>query len=521
MSHWTPSLDLPASYEASPAVDAHESKPLYFRLPTPVLVAVGVLAALGLLTSNPLLTAASVAVLPLLIAIVWRPGEPPVLPFVLGFHWIQATAKVFHADILGTHVSNLAIYAQFGAFAEIERATWLSLTGLVALAVGIRLAIRTLAPPDEDALESEGWSLSIPKAFWLYFVITFTVTAIYSGIDKTSGFRQIMLGVVQLKWAAYFLVAYLALARREGYAYFFVALGIEFISGIGFFSGFKEVLFLTILAYFTVRSRVTTGTVVKGLVMVLALIVLGATWTAVKRDYRLVISGGGGQGTVVSQSEQVALLVGYVSELDSDDIITALEPAAMRVSYVDFFGYALSTVPTTVPHEDGALWGAAIRHILTPRILFPNKPAIVSDSEITNRYTNLGVAGGDEGTSFSIGYMGESYIDFGPVWMFIPIFLVGVWRGLMYRFFLRKEGMQLMGYAFIVALFSSAYQLEVATGKLLGGITMRFIVLALLFVFVMPRVMEWLRDADAFEPTDVAVEPDDGAALPPLRQVWT
>ena len=521
MSYWSPSLDLPVPYERAPSDVDDEARPLYFRLPTPALVAVGVAAGLGLLTPNPLLTAAAILVLPLVISLTWRPGEPPVFPFVLGFHWAQAATKVFHADILGVGVEELTIYSQFGAFARLETATWLTLIGLVALALGIRVAIRTLAPPDEGALRRELESFSISKTFWLYLAVTLTALALQGSVGRMSGFREILNGAIQLKWVMYFLVSYLALVRREGYGYFAVALVFEFISGIGFFSGFKEVLFKTVIVYFTARSRVTLGTLGKGLAMLVVLAVLGATWTAVKADYRGVISGGEGQqGSRLDQGEQIGLLVGFVSELDGDDVTEAIEPMAWRLAYVDFFGYVLSTVPTTVPHEDGALWGAAIKHIFMPRILFPSKPEIVSDSEITNRYTNLGVAGQAEGTSFSIGYMAESYVDFGPLWMFLPIFLVGVWRGLMYRFFLRKEEMRVMGYAFAVALFSTLYQLEVATGKLLGGLLSRFIVLAFLFILIAPLIMKWIHNG-AVELDGPVDEPGDEPALPPVRQVWT
>lgn len=485
-----------------------------YGLPPQVVGLLLVFSLVGVLTTNPLLTVAALAVFPLAIALSWRPGEPPVLAFVVAFHWLQATAKVFHANILGVDASELIMYPQLGQFADVETASWLTLAAVLVLAVGVRLAIHTQERTGEGNLLREAEAFSIPRVFWAYLALSFGLTAFYGGLGFWSGYRQIILGVVQIKWAAYFLLVYLALLRREGYLFAATAFAIEFISGIGFFSGFKEVVFVTVVTYFAARSRIEIGTVAKIAVVGVLLMVMGAAWTAVKPQYRSILSGGSGQQTtVIGQGEQVAVLYNLVANLDREDLAEGIEPLAERVAYVDFFGYALGYVPNVVPHQQGGQWGAAIKHILTPRILFPDKPALVSDSEVTNTYTGLLVAGVAEGTSISIGYVGESYVDFGPVWMFVPIFLVGLWRGLMYRFFLRKPEMRLMGFAFIVALFTLNYQVEASTGFMLGNILMRFIVLSLLFTFVAPRAVRWLQRGGA--------EADEAAEVPvPIRRAW-
>lgn len=467
------------------------------------------LSLAGLLTANPLLTVASIAVLPILLALVWVPGEPPVLAFVVGFQWAQATMRVFHADLVGADVGDLVTYPTLGAFAHVETATWLSLAGLVALALGIRAAVHTLAPPRLSALREEAEVFSIPRAFWLYLATTFVVTALAGSVGFMSGLKQILLGVEQLKWATFFFLGYLVFARREGYLYLVVAFAVEFVSGIGFFSGFKEVIFVTVITYFAVHSRVSVRTAVGVVALVGALAVLGAAWTVVKPEYRLAITGGEDdlQGAVVDQEEQISVLVGLISGLDRGDLVEGLEPLAERIAYVDFFGYVLGYVPAAVPHEGGAVWGDAIRHVLRPRILFPDKPPLVSDSEVTRRYAGVGVAGEGQGTSISIGYMAESYVDFGRVGMLLPVFLIGLLWGLLYRYFARGGESRLVAFAFTVALALWGYQLEVATAKLLGSLLMRFIVLALAFWIAAPPVARWLR-------ADRKSEEDEPIALP-------
>lgn len=469
-------------------------------LPPSVIGVTMALSVFGLATANPLMTVAAIAILPLLIALPWRPGEPPILPFILAFQWLQASIRVFHANVLGVDVSELIIYEQLASYADVHTAIWLTFFGLLVLAVGMRLALRGLAPADGDALLIEAETFSIPRAFWLFLATSVGVTALGETIGYFSGFRQMVDALSYLKWATYFFMAVLVLSRNEGYKYLAVGFGYEFITGIGFFSTFKEVIIVTALAYFTVRSKVTLATAAKGVVLVFFVTLIGSAWTVVKPDFREAVGEENAQGAVVGQDEQVATLVRLVGELDAAALGEGLEPLAQRLAYVDMFGYAIEHVPSVVPHEDGLLWWTAVKHILTPRILFPSKPEIAHDSEITNRYTGLLVAGVNQGTSISIGYMGESYIDFGPFWMFAPIFLVGLWRGLMYRYFMTRRTSQLFSFAFVVSLFTTLYELEKATGKMFGGLMMRFIVLALIFRFVAPYALEWLRRTGSADP---------------------
>ena len=57
----------------------------------------------------------------------------------------------------------------------------------------------------------------------------------------------------------------------------------------------------------------------------------------------------------------------------------------------------------------------------------------------------------EEGTSISIGYMAESYIDFGAVGMMVPIFGLGLLLGGFYRWMLRRDPSRLLGMALATA----------------------------------------------------------------------
>jgi hypothetical protein len=122
-----------------------------------------------------------------------------------------------------------------------------------------------------------------------------------------------------------------------------------------------------------------------------------------------------------------------------------LNSGLSRLGYLRFFAGSIRTVPNAVPYQNGKLWSEAI-FTLIPRALFPDKP-ILDDSKRTNEFSGISVAGADKGTSISIGYVGESYIDFGVPFMFAPIFALGCFWGWLYRFITNLGSIPLLGLA--------------------------------------------------------------------------
>src|SRR6266498_509453 len=93
------------------------------------------LAGLGAFSVNPVLTPFSILLLPVFASLLWIRGEPPVLLFACGMQWLQASVAVFYTDYYG-----LSLNVTHGG-AELIKAIWLSLIGVLVLALGIRLAL--------------------------------------------------------------------------------------------------------------------------------------------------------------------------------------------------------------------------------------------------------------------------------------------------------------------------------------------------------------------------------------------
>jgi hypothetical protein len=151
----------------------------------------------------------------------------------------------------------------------------------------------------------------------------------------------------------------------------------------------------------------------------------------------------------------------------------------------------LNQVPVFLPHENGRLLQNAIEHIIKPRILFPDKKPIY-DSELTSKYTGRKFTGAEEGASFSLGTVAESYVDFGPVYMFIPIFVFGLWIGWMYKFFIVNGYNIIWGLCYSAPIFQFAWSFPVPTSKFLGWSITYFVTFWFINKFLIKYLDHWL-----------------------------
>jgi hypothetical protein len=76
---------------------------------------------------------------------------------------------------------------------------------------------------------------------------------------------------------------------------------------------------------------------------------------------------------------------------------------------------------------------ATVEHLTSPRIFFPTKADLQSDSELVRKYSGVNVAGEEQNTSIAFGYAAEMYIDLGVPLMFLPIFGFALLMGLAYE----------------------------------------------------------------------------------------
>lgn len=416
------------------------------------------------------------------LKLLWRPGEPPILLVVFLWAWLGAAVPVFYANWLGRDLEGVP-----GQPSDHETAIALSLIG--ALAVGLGMAAGAGRQRPAAAAAARAYAVQIPMTFWFKIFLLAVCGGFLARVGAwlVPGASQPMLALAGMEWAAFFLLAYAGFTHGgvRGGRYLLIAFLFELALNLGgFFSDFKSVFAVTILAAAATGYRLSKGTTMAMGLLAGLMIMFGVAWSGIKQDYRSYVSGGSSiQYVSVGYTDRMLMLFHLIGQLDEAKLRDGADQLLDRIGYVDFFGIALNVVPRFVPHENGAIYLNAVTRPLMPRFLFPDKSAI-DDTATTNKYTS-GAAGNSAATSISLGYVAEAYIDFGRYGMMLMLALVGFFYGRIYQMLAYWKGVPpLIGFALTVPILLHVGMLENSFTKLFGGLIAAILVAVCILVMV-------------------------------------
>jgi hypothetical protein len=481
------SMSISVSRSGSP-----RGRPAYLRLGAPALALIApVVMILAALSTEPTLTFASLVVLIAGAQLLWRPGEPPILFAAFFIQWLQISLSLFRASFYGVGLHELLVSSH-----GIVTATWLSLFGLMVLAVGIRLMLRGVGPGAWATLIFEIQQYSLKKAlvaYWIAQIVFFeleTVTWSYPGLT------QPLLALVNLRWVFFFVVAMIVFVKKRGYSLLVILFLFEMVRGfLSYFSDFTLVFLIAALAFITARPKINAWTIAVTSMIFAGVLVLSAAWSVVKDNYRDFISGGTGQQiVVVGPMERLDRISDLMLNQGLTHLSNGFDRLARRIEYTYYFGRVVDRVPRMLPYDDGALWSDAVLRIFTPRLLFPDKSPIAAEVLTTQHYVGQALTWAtNDQTEIPLGYMAESYIDFGPVGMFMPIFLLGLLFGAQYRYLITRRRYFLFAYGAGSVILMPMSQYGSGAAKILGGNITSFAVFYVTFLLVVPRIHRWIQ----------------------------
>lgn len=397
----------------------------------------------------------------------WRPGEPAVILFIFGYQWIQASIAIFVANLKGLPINETAELS----VSNMGDATALSLLGLLTIVGCFRL---TAGPTRKSVIQRaslEASRVSVGSLVIAYVLSIIGALVVQYVATIFQELQQPILALLSFKDAVFLIIAYVGFKRGGQFrTLFYFACAFEFITSLtGYFSEFQIVFIYTFIAMLASGMRLHASKLIGIGVLIAVAIFAGVVWTAVKVEYRWYLNGGTAQQVVsVGPYDALRTLGRMVFSVDGAQLAYGVDRFVSRLSYVEFFGASINNVPALVKHTEGALWGNALVHPFTPRVFFPNKPEIDSSKQ-TNKYTGVRVAGREQGAQISIGYMGESYIDFGFWGMFFPLALYGAFAGWCYRKVLSlKKFAGLISMGLSVPLLMGGFYLNAESVKIVG-----------------------------------------------------
>jgi hypothetical protein len=447
-----------------------------------------------LISPDPILMLFSGFVLLLTFKLMWRVNEPKHLLVNLILNWMVVAILLPYGAIFQKPLNEMSIYKSD----TLVYGTWLAVFSQVFYLLGIYLPLRNLVITQMDNLQLVLSRYDGQKLFSAYICYSF-FTAILTPILLGVSGGQMLMGFVYFKWVflTFLIIHTSVIPSNTKYVLLFIGFEI-LLSFSGFWSAFKDYILVAVGAFFTLNRKISAKAFIATLLTVIVTFFVFIVWSASKGKYRAYLTGGQRSQNVVqtNQLNNIAVLWDIVaddfsSEKFSESFERGRDALVYRISYVEYFALALKQVPIFLPYENGQLLQDAVEHVLKPRILFPDKK-VIYDSDLTSKYTGISFAGRDEGTSFSLGYVPEAYIDFGPVYMFIPIFFFGVLFGRMYKFLLLKGYNIVWGICYSAPLFQYAWMFPVPGTKLLGWSITYFINFYLINRYLVKYLDTWL-----------------------------
>jgi hypothetical protein len=390
----------------------------------------------------------------------------PVLFLAFLYQWMQVTVGLFYFGFLGRAVPTVYL-------SDYRPMVLIGLGCVLSIAVGIRAGIafvrKRMAAVSDAARPVEFLS-------WALLLTAYGVGVVFEGsLVYFSGaypsLRQVFLTFTVVRMGLLFLIF-----RRLSHPTFYwlrftVLMAFEVALGFtGFFAGFREPLALGVMALLEIFNYRRTSHLVTVAGMLAAMAVASVTWMGVRdsfrRDFTEVDAFSKSQS---ARMDRISSLGSGFFKSDFSEMVDSADKLIDREWAIYYPALAVARVPSVIPHTDGSIALAAVKHALAPRMFFPSKSELISDSEMVRKYSGVWVAGRDEGTSIAFGYAVEMFVDFGVPVMFLPVVLFGLLTGAAYGGFNKLIRHRELAVATMTVIFwLSLYPFERSTANMVG-----------------------------------------------------
>jgi hypothetical protein len=406
----------------------------------------------------------AVAVLFLIWALLSMAEGPPVLALALTYQWMQVTIGLFYSTLTGEELE--AMYQTDWQRMMLIGLGWVTCLA-VAMFYGIVLTRRRITPSPDAPVRAVS-----AKILYLAYGASLLLTGVVQELAwKYPMFTQAILAITFTHLGLLFVLTRRFTRPRFQWEKLALLMAIEVAVGFtGYFAGFREPIVMGGIAVLEVFDRRDMRHWVFAGVLAVVLGLSSLIWMSVRGQLRQEIDDELLSNSRIERFDRARTLsTGLLTQAASDyrDAATRLIDRLWAIKYP---GMALDRVPSTVPHTDGDIMWDAVTHLVTPRFLYPDKPELISDSELVRKYAGANVAGSESNTSIAFGYAAESYVDYGLPWMFVPAIVWGFLLGVTFQVWLSVIRHRELAVAVTTVMFWLAlYLFERSWAKTLGG----------------------------------------------------
>lgn len=416
-----------------------------------------------------------------------QPFKPAVFTIMLVYHFLQISAGIWLSNYEGTSITTRS--------ANIEYATIASYIGLLFLFLPIIYYQNKIPRVTKNILIKHADRLSIDKTFRAYIISFFVMNALIGVAFLIPSLTQIIFSLGNIKWFLFLLFGFQSILKNRKRKEFYIFCALEFAMGFySYFSEFKTIIFYIAILLLCLVAIVRLNQLLIFFFSILLLFFAGVFWTSIKGDYRNFINKGSkSQSVQVEKSEALNKLLELSEKQDENSLNGAIGNFLERLQYTYHFAKAIDRVPSVIPFQNGANWGSTLVFVLTPRILNPDKGTYDASIKAT-KYTGIRYMGVKRGTSVSLGYFADSYIDFGFIGMFFPILILGLIYGRSYFYFIKNSSDNyLFNFAIVSAMYMELFAFESDNIFVFGRLYVNLVVFFLLKIFFFPKLLAYIR----------------------------
>jgi hypothetical protein len=352
----------------------------------------------------------------------------PIINFALTFQWAQVTCGVWYHAFSGRPVRTMAL-------SDFRPMVIIGIGCVFALTCGLSAGMALVRRSQRGEVHLQPWGLPIG---WVGLLAAYAAAlglqgAVSQFAYEFPEFTQAILTFRFIHLALLFLILRRLSRPRPQWHYIGVIMAFEIVLGVtGYFAGYREPIVMAMIALFEVFNPRRAQQWVALAAIGLVLGTLSLFWMSVRAEYRASFDNETFASSQSARFDRMSQL-SNTWLTDKHDMWDDMDALIDRMWVVYYPALAVERVPAQLPHTDGTIIWGALQHVLSPRVFFPTKAELANDSEMVRKYSGLFVAGTEQNTSIAFGYAGESYIDFGLPWMFVPVFLYGMLAGLAYQ----------------------------------------------------------------------------------------
>jgi hypothetical protein len=423
----------------------------------------------------------------IIVRLLGTPNMPAAAAYFMIWQWNQSFTRILQGLIDGEPLSR----GMYGP--TVEQAYWYTLASTVTLAIAFRVVLGNLRGPTREFAEAhKHWQqrdlLMLYIGGVVFSMICGTAAKFVPALD------QPFEAAAHFKILAMSMVFATVMATGQGRNFMIAVFVIEVLSGFGgLFSDFKGGFIFLAVSAFMVRIRWSGTMAIVTVALACVMLVMAVWWTAVKTDFREF-------ATASSDSQNIKVdlgsRMGYLGNKASGDIdwSTASYALLIRLSYVDIFGSVIGVQAVAPEPRYFGQWQDALDHIAKPRFLFPGKPAL-SDTEVFIRLARGNASEAfRSGTSISVGYVAENFVDMGFPGMLVGIFALGVMTAGICRYFMTRQLPWMVREGTVLAIIYTIGHdgVEISLPKILGSMYMSLGVWAIMARWGFPYIFRYL-----------------------------